>query len=137
MSDDALGPLTTYGQHLLHLGESQELLILNKLLGFPNSRFFMCWPHGGGASVVDYVISSHNLLPFIHHFFVPPFPSQTMLFSPSLSELTLPLPPHPLPRAHPTLFFNLTRGTRMPFLPTSNRCYHLRPNSPYLISAST
>jgi hypothetical protein len=72
MFDDALGPLTTYGRHLLHLGESQELLILNELPCFPDSHFFMCWPHGGGTRAVDYVISSHNLLPFIHHFYVSP-----------------------------------------------------------------
>ena len=58
MSDDVLGTLTTYGRHLLHLGESQELLILNGLPHFPNSRFFTCRPHGGVASVVDYVLSS-------------------------------------------------------------------------------
>jgi hypothetical protein len=28
MSDDALGPTTVYGKHLLQMGESQELLIL-------------------------------------------------------------------------------------------------------------
>lgn len=74
MSDDALGPLTPYGRHLLQLGESQELLILNRHPCFPDSRFFTCWPHGGGASVVDYVLSSQNLLPFIRHFFVSPIP---------------------------------------------------------------
>jgi hypothetical protein len=74
MSEDALEPLTAYGRHLLHLGESQELLILNGLSGFPDSCFFMCWPHGGGVSVVDYVLSSHNLLPFINHFSVSPIP---------------------------------------------------------------
>jgi hypothetical protein len=76
MSDDALGPLIAYGRHLLHLEESQELLILNKLPGFPDSIFFTSCPHGGGASVVDYVLSSHKLLPFIHHFTLfPPSPS--------------------------------------------------------------
>jgi hypothetical protein len=74
ISDDALGPLTTYGRHLLHLRESLELLILNRLPCFLDSCFFTRWPHGGGASVVDYVLSSHNLLPFIHHFSVSPIP---------------------------------------------------------------
>jgi hypothetical protein len=39
MSDDALGPTTVYGKHLLQLGESQELLILNGLPCFPDSAF--------------------------------------------------------------------------------------------------
>jgi hypothetical protein len=34
-SDDASGPLTGYGRHLLQLGESHELLILNGLPCFP------------------------------------------------------------------------------------------------------
>jgi hypothetical protein len=80
MSDDALGPLTAYGRHLLQLGESQELLILNGLPCFPNSRFFTCWPHGGGVSVVDYVLSSQNLLPFIRHFSITT-PSSTLLLT--------------------------------------------------------
>jgi len=44
------------------------LLILNNLPCFPDSRFFTCQPHRGGVSVVDYVLSSHVLLSFIHHF---------------------------------------------------------------------
>jgi hypothetical protein len=70
--DDVSGPLTGYGRHLLQLGESHELLILNDLSCFLESRFFTCRPHGGGASVVDYVLSSQALLPFIHHFSVTP-----------------------------------------------------------------
>ena len=35
--EDALGPTTVYGKHLLQLGESHELLILNGLPRFPDS----------------------------------------------------------------------------------------------------
>jgi hypothetical protein len=49
---DALGILTTYGRHLLWLGEFHELLVLNDLLYFPNSFYFTCLPRGEGASVV-------------------------------------------------------------------------------------
>jgi hypothetical protein len=71
-SNHASRPLTSYGRHLLKLGESHEVLILNGLPCFPESQFFTCRPHGGGASVVDYVLTSQTLLPFIHHFFVTP-----------------------------------------------------------------
>jgi hypothetical protein len=46
MSDDALGPLTSYGWHLLHLGESQELLILEQapmFLGFSLFHMLASW----------------------------------------------------------------------------------------------
>jgi hypothetical protein len=133
MSDDALGPFTAYGRYLLHLGESQELLILNGLPCFPDSRFFTCRPHGGGASVVDYVLSSQNLLPFIRHFFVSPIPlADHALLSFSLWADTPP-PTTPPPRAHPILLFDSMRGTQTPFLPTSARCSPPRPSSPYLI----
>lgn len=95
MSNDALGPITVYGKHLLQLGESQELLILNGFPCFPDSRFFTCQAYGGGASVVDYVLASHNLLPFIHHFSVSPIP----LVDHALISFSFwfypPLPPHP------------------------------------------
>ena len=74
MSDDALGPTTVYGKHLLQVGESQELLILNGLTCFPDSRFFTCWPYGRGASVVNYVLTTQELLPFIRHHLVSPIP---------------------------------------------------------------
>ena len=35
--EDVLGPTTAYGKHLLQLGESHELLILNGLPRFPDS----------------------------------------------------------------------------------------------------
>lgn len=40
ISDYALGPTTVYGKHLLHLGESYELLILNGFPCFQDSCFF-------------------------------------------------------------------------------------------------
>jgi hypothetical protein len=95
MSNNALGLLKTYGRHPLHLGKSQELLILNGLPGFSNSRFFTCWPHGGGASVVDYVLSSHNLLPFIHHFYVSPIHLADHALLSFFLRADTPLPPGP------------------------------------------
>ncbi|KAH9295976.1 hypothetical protein KI387_039564, partial [Taxus chinensis] len=53
-SDDVARPLTTYSRHLLQLGEAHDLLILNGISSFPDSQFFTCRSHGGGASVVDY-----------------------------------------------------------------------------------
>jgi hypothetical protein len=81
--------------YFLHLGESQELLIMNELIGFPYSLLLMCWTHGGGGGVVDCVLFSHNLLPFINHFYVSPTPLPDHdLISLSLQDGT-PLPPHP------------------------------------------
>ena len=104
-----LRALTFYVKHLLQLGESQELLILNCLPCFTDSRFFTCRPYGGGASVVDYVLASHNFLPFICHLSISPIPlsdyaliSFSLLFDP-------PLPPHPSPRGHPKLPSDLTK----------------------------
>lgn len=115
MSDDDLahlGHTTVYGKHLLQLGESQELLILNDLPCFPGSRFFTCRPYGKGANVVDYVLASQNLLPFIHHLSVSPSPLLIMHFFPSLSGLTLPFhgPPHPSPRGPPRTTFQFDEG---------------------------
>jgi len=110
MSDDALGPITVYGKHLLQLGESQELLILNGLPCFPDSRFFTCRPYGGGVSVVDYVFASHNLLPFIRHLSVSPIPlADHALISFSLQS-NLPLPLHPSPWGPPRTTFLFDKG---------------------------
>jgi hypothetical protein len=61
-SEDVLGPLFGYGCHLLQLYESSGLLILNDLSFFPGSDLFTYRLHCGGASVVDYVISSHSFI---------------------------------------------------------------------------
>ena len=73
-SEDALGSTTAYGKHLLQLGESHELPILDDCPYFPESHFFTCRPHAGGASVVDYILVSHNLLPFIRDLHISPIP---------------------------------------------------------------
>ena len=36
------------------------------------------WRGGGGASVIDYVMSCHVLLPHIHHILVTPIPLTTL-----------------------------------------------------------
>ena len=61
-SEDVLGPFSIYGRHLLQLCESSGLLILNGLSFLPGSDLFTYWPHCGGASVVDYVISTHSFI---------------------------------------------------------------------------
>jgi hypothetical protein len=133
MSEDALGSLTSYGRHLLHLAESHEMLILNGLPCFPYSHFFTCWPHGGGASVW-YIMSYLSITypPLLISSLLPTSPSHTMLFFPSLSMSTPPLRPHPL-RPHPALSFDSTRGTQTHFLPISNKCSTPRPSYAYLI----
>jgi hypothetical protein len=137
MSDDALGPTTVYGKHLLQLGESQELLILNGLPCFPDSRFFTCRPYGGGASVVDYVLASHNLLPFIRHFSVSPIPlADHALLSFSL-WFDPPLPPHPSPRGPPRTTFDLTKETLTSSPLPYARCSHQKTQFSLLDSAST
>jgi hypothetical protein len=44
-------------RHLLHLGESHDLLILNELPYFLASCNFTCFTHNSGASVLDYVLA--------------------------------------------------------------------------------
>ncbi len=68
LSEDALGPLTLYGRHLLRFCESSSLVILNGLSCFPGSEIFTCWPHGGGASVVDYVLAYPSFIPCFRSF---------------------------------------------------------------------
>ena len=95
-SEDALGPTTVYGKYLLQLGGSHEFLILNGLPCFPDSHFFTCRPHGGGASVVDYALASQSLLPYIRDISILPIPlaDHTLL---SLSLQIAPLLSTPLP----------------------------------------
>lgn len=64
-SDDGLGPLTTYGRHVLQLGESHDLFLLNGLLCYLDLKGFMCFVHNGGASLVDYDVANQQLLPHI------------------------------------------------------------------------
>jgi hypothetical protein len=103
LSDDALGPITAYGRHLLHLGESHKSLILNDLPCFSGSNHFTCFPHIGGASVVDHVMTNLDLLPYVHHFSITPIPLvDHALLSFSLT-IDPPSPPSPL---WPTIIFN-------------------------------
>lgn len=64
-SVDRNAHVTTYGQHLLHLGESYALFILNKISCFPSSRIFICFLHSGGVSVMYYVLASLHSIPHI------------------------------------------------------------------------
>jgi hypothetical protein len=68
VSNDALGLLSIYNKHPLHLGDSYELLILNVRPYFPASTGFNCFLHKGGVSAVDYVLTSQYLISFIHQF---------------------------------------------------------------------
>ena len=110
ISEDALGPTTAYGKHLLHLGESHELLILNCLPCFPNSHIFTCRPHGGGASVVDYALASQSLLPFIRDLSILPIPlADHALLSLSL-QIDPPPPTPPPPENTPQTTFRFDEG---------------------------
>ena len=72
------------------------MLILNGLPCFPDSHFFTYRPYGRGASVVDYVLTSHKLLPFIRHFSISPILlANHALFSFSLFHPSLPSRPTP------------------------------------------
>ena len=92
-SEDVLGPLSVYGRHLFQLCESSGLLILNGLSFLPGSDLFTCWPHCGGASVVDYVISSYSFISSISRFTISrlPFADHALL------SISVCVSPHPSP----------------------------------------
>jgi len=113
--DDALGPLTPYNNHLLHLDESRELQILNGLLCFLDCNNFKCVPHSGGNNVVDHVLANKHLLPYIHHSSITSIPlvdHYRLSFSLKPNQLNprvlVSLPPHQiaLSPCHITLLFN-------------------------------
>ena len=69
------------------------MLILNGLSFLPRSDLFTCWPHCGGVSVVDYVISSHSFISSICNFTISHLPladhallSISLCVSPCLSH---------------------------------------------------
>lgn len=110
ISEDSSGPTTAYGKHLLQLGESHGLLILNGLPHFQDSQFFTCRPHEGGASVVDYALANPNLLPYIRNLFVSPIPlADHALLSLSL-QFDPPQPAHPIPQSPPRTSFRFHEG---------------------------
>jgi hypothetical protein len=122
-----IGRLTSYGRYLLQLGESHELLILNDLPCFLKSYFFTCQPHGGGVSLVDYVLFNQVLLPFIHHFSVSPI---TLSDHPLLSfffQADTPSPSNPNFLAYLKPPFYLMRVILISLLLIFVRCSHLSP----------
>lgn len=103
------------------------------LKGFPCFLYlciFTCRPHGKGASVVDYVLSIKNLLPFIYHFSLSPIPRwscSSFLLSPGRH----PLPATSAPKGRPNTTFRWRIQTFCQ--PTSTRCSPWWHNAPYLI----
>jgi hypothetical protein len=96
-SQDRYRPLIGYGRNLQQLGESHDLLIMNGPPCFPGSCDFTCFPHSGGASVVDYVLVNLDLLSYIQHFSISRLPlADHALLTFSLSTS----PPSP---AYPTI----------------------------------
>lgn len=61
-------PTSGYGRFLLELGETHNLLIFNGIVQFPQSDHHTYFPHVGGSSVVDYILSSPPLASHIHAF---------------------------------------------------------------------
>ena len=53
---DTHAPTTTYGRALSDLGCIHDMVIYNGIARWPASNSFTCFPHEGGASVVDYII---------------------------------------------------------------------------------
>lgn len=129
-SKDATGLLSTYGRHLLRLCESSGLLILNNLSFLPGLDLFTCWPHGGGASLVDYPISSHSFISSIRSFTI----SRLSLADHALLSIFVCVSPHPsLPLLCPAGTVSLP--TRFHYLQSDGELftYHLSrlltPNS--------
>ena len=67
-SPDSRAPVTAYGQALLDLGRIHDLVIYNGLDRWPASSGFTCFPHGGRASIVDYILGSLALASQITNF---------------------------------------------------------------------
>jgi hypothetical protein len=117
--DDARGPISSYGKHLLHFGESHDLLILNGISCFIDSSGFTCFPHvGGRANVVDYILANQDMLWYICQLSITWIATvdQALLSFFLYVDPSQPLP-HPLfPLGPPctAIFFN--DGTRIPIL---------------------
>ena len=76
-------PITAYGHAFLDLGRIHELIIYNGMERWPMSNSFTCFPHGGGTSVVDYIMGSPASTSQITDFRIPlspPRADHTYLF---------------------------------------------------------
>ena len=122
-SEDVLGPFSVYGRHLLQLCESSGLLILNGLSFLPGSDLFTCWPHCGGASVVDYVISSPSFISSIRSFTISHLP----LADHALLSISICASPHSSPPLLcPTSVISLPTRFHYPKSDGELFTYHLR-----------
>ena len=70
-------------------------MILNGLLCFLTSNRFTCFPHNGGASVINNVLANQSMLPYIYHYLVSPFPlpDYALLSSLCANPSSAPFPP--------------------------------------------
>lgn len=112
--EDVLGPISCYGRHFLQLCEFSGMVILHSLSCFPGSKLFTCWPHCGGASVVDYALTSPSFISVIHSFTILclPLVDHAVLyihFRLALHSSSLFQPPHLVPSiAHSPARFHFT-----------------------------
>ena len=89
--------ITEYGRCFLDLGAMHELLIFNGMSRWPSSDSLTCFPHGGGASTVDYLMGSPALMRHIHDFAIPPPPIGADRTYLTFTISYTPLPPTPDP----------------------------------------
>ena len=52
------------------MGPTHDLVIFNGMSLWPSSSIFTCFPHGGGASIVNYLTESPTLAPHITDFHI-------------------------------------------------------------------
>ena len=73
-SKDQGADATSFGHHLLELGSRHQMIIYNGLAKWPGSDELTCFPHGGGASTVDYLIGRPEATHMVDSFRVAPCP---------------------------------------------------------------
>ena len=73
-SKDQGADATSFGHHLLELGSRHQMIIYNGLAKWPGSEELTCFPHGGGESIVDYLIGRPEATHMINSFWVTPCP---------------------------------------------------------------
>eukprot|EP01018_Ginkgo_biloba_P032102 Gb_01094 [translate_table: standard] len=89
--------ITLYGKHVLGLYKAHDLIIFNGIAHFTDSWHYTYFPRAGGTGVVDYILTTPALLPFILHFSVSPrLPLEDRAY------LTLAFPLAKSPLTHPT-----------------------------------
>ena len=73
-SKDEVAEATSFGHHLLELGSWHQMIIYNGLAKWSGLEELTCLPHGGGESIVDYLIGRPEATHMINSFRVAPCP---------------------------------------------------------------